>query len=201
MKEGAGAAVEDAGSYGVLKLRGREDIGRRCIPSGAERLCRYLPAMRETLRSATVYGWRAVFSDLRHTASERAGKHTMSVAVNWKLGRVKQVCLAWLGEVELSGSHSLKKVHGPMAARAVREQGLCDGSYFGERRLFEQSAAEWQDASAPAIGEEAEVSNAWKASRQDMFDETAQELFGDKCHGALLAVVGIVSPAEADLRS
>jgi hypothetical protein len=149
------------------------------------------------LRSVAVYGWKAVFSDLRHTASERAAKHAMSVALNWKLGRVKRVCLASLGEVELSGSHSLKKVHGPMVARALREQGLCDGSYFGERRLFEQSAAEWQDA----IGEEAEVANAWKSSRHDMFDETAQELVGDKCHGALLAVVGIVSPAEADLRS
>jgi hypothetical protein len=41
---------------------------------------------------------------------------------------------------------------------------------------MEQSAAEWQHAGPSAVGEEAEVANARKASRQDMLDEVAQEL-------------------------
>ena len=54
---------------------------------------------------------------------------------------------------------------------------------------------------SPAVGEEAEIADAGKASWQHMLYETAQELFGSKCHGALLAAVGIVLPAETDLSS
>ena len=66
---------------------------------------------------------------------------------------------------------------------------------------MEQSAAEWQHAGSSAVGEEAEVANAGKASRQHMLYEAAQELFGSKYHRALLAAVGIVLPVEADLSS
>ena len=66
---------------------------------------------------------------------------------------------------------------------------------------MEQVTAEWQHVGSSAVGEEAEVADAGKASRQDMLDEAAQELCGGKCHGALLAAVGIVLPAEADLSS
>ena len=66
---------------------------------------------------------------------------------------------------------------------------------------MEQSAAEWQHVGSSAVGEEAEVADAGKASRQHMLDEAAQELFRGKCHGALLAAVRIVLPVEADLRS
>lgn len=72
---------------------------------------------------------------------------------------------------------------------------------FVWRSLVKQVAAERQDAGSSAIGEEAEIADARKASPQDMLDETTQELFGGKCHGALLAVVSIVLPAEADLGS
>ena len=66
---------------------------------------------------------------------------------------------------------------------------------------MEQSAAEWQHAGSPAVGEKAEVADAGKASWQHMLYEAAQELFGSKCHGALLAVMSVVLPAEADLGS
>ena len=66
---------------------------------------------------------------------------------------------------------------------------------------MEQSAAEWQHPGSSAIGEEAEIADARKASRQHMLEESAQELFGSKCHGALLAVVSVVLPAEADFGS
>ena len=66
---------------------------------------------------------------------------------------------------------------------------------------MEQSAAERQHPGSSSISEEAEIADAGKASGQDMLQEAAQELFGGKCHGALLAVVGIVLPAEADLGS
>jgi hypothetical protein len=60
----------------------------------------------------------------------------------------------------------------------------------------EQSAAEWQHLGSSAVGEEAEVADAGKASRQHMLYEAAQELFSGKCHGALLAVVSIVLPVR-----
>ncbi len=66
---------------------------------------------------------------------------------------------------------------------------------------MEQSAAEWQHVGSSAVGEEAEVADAGKASWQHMLYEAAQELFGSKYHRALLAVVSIVLPAEADLSS
>ena len=66
---------------------------------------------------------------------------------------------------------------------------------------MEQVTAEWQHVGSSAVGEEAEVADAGKASWQHMLEETAQELFGSKYHGALPAVVSIVLPAEADLGS
>ena len=66
---------------------------------------------------------------------------------------------------------------------------------------MEQVTAEWQHVGSSAVGEEAEIADAGKAPRQHMLYEAAQELFGSKYHSALLAVVSIVLPAEADLSS
>ncbi len=66
---------------------------------------------------------------------------------------------------------------------------------------MEQSAAERQHAGSSAVGEEAEVADTGKAPWQHMLYESAQELFGGKCQGTLPAMVDIVLPAEADLRS
>ncbi len=66
---------------------------------------------------------------------------------------------------------------------------------------MEQGAAEWQHGGSSAVGEEAEVADSGKASRQYMLYESTQELVGGKCQGALPAVMGIVLPAEANLGS
>ena len=66
---------------------------------------------------------------------------------------------------------------------------------------MEQSAEEWQHAGSSAAGEETEVADTGKASRQRMLHGSAQELFGGKCQGALPAVMGVVLPAETYLSS
>jgi hypothetical protein len=105
------------------------------------------------------------------------------------------------GEEELCGSHPLKQMHESMAVRARPWRGLCEERCFGRRILVEQSAAEWQHAGSPSVGEEAEVADTGKARWQHMLYEAAQELFGGECEGTLLAVVGVVLPAETDLSS
>ena len=109
--------------------------------------------------------------------------------------------LLWFGEEESRGREQFDEMHEPMSARALPQHGLCDGWCFGGKRLIEQGAAERQHVGSSAVGEEAEVADTRKASRQDMLYEAAQELFRGKCHGALPAAVGIVLPAEADLGS
>ena len=76
--------------------------------------------------------------------------------------------------------------------------GYAAGRSLSGRGPFEQSAAEWQHVGSSAVGEEAEVADTGKSARQDVLHEAAQELFEGKCHGALLAVVSVVFPAEAD---
>src|SRR5271170_6848885 len=92
-------------------------------------------------------------------------------------------------------------MHEAMAVRAVPWSRCCGGKHFSGRDLVEPGAAERQHPGSSAVGEPAEVADAGKASRQDMLHETAQELFGSKCHGALFAAVGIVLPAKMDLGS
>lgn len=64
---------------------------------------------------------------------------------------------------------------------------------------MQQRAAEWQHLFASAVSQPAEVADAGKAPGQHVLQEAAQELFGGKCHGALLAVVSIVLPTKGDL--
>jgi hypothetical protein len=51
------------------------------------------------------------------------------------------------------------------------------------------------------IGEEAGKTNADEPAREEMEQEAAREFFGGDRHLALLAVVGIVLPAEVTLPS
>ena len=64
---------------------------------------------------------------------------------------------------------------------------------------MEQSAAEWQRAGSPAVGEEAEVADAGKASRQHGCTNWRRNSSEASVRVALPAVVGVVLPAEADL--
>ena len=141
------------------------------------------------------------FSDPRHTSIRRATKQTVKATLVEQLGRIKPVFLLVFGEEQLCDSHWLNQMHGSMAVRALPQRRLCEERCFLRRGLVEQSAAEWQHAGSSAVGEEAEVANTGKASRQHMLNESAQELFRSKCQGALPAVVGIVLPTEADLIS
>ena len=86
-----------------------------------------------------------------------------------------------------------------MAMWALPQRRLREEGCFLRRRLVEQSAAEWQHAGSSAVGEESEVADTWKAAWQHVLYEAAQELLGGECECTLLAVVGIVLPAEADL--
>ena len=63
--------------------------------------------------------WKALFSGLRHTSSERAAKHTVKAALLWQLGGVKQVCLLSFSEEELCDREPFDEMHESMAARAL----------------------------------------------------------------------------------
>ena len=62
---------------------------------------------------------KALFSGMRHTSSKHAGKHTVSAAWSWRLGRVKQVCLLSFSEEELCGREPFDEMHESMAVRAL----------------------------------------------------------------------------------
>src|SRR5258708_11568438 len=117
------------------------------------------------------------FSELGHTSIKRAMKHAVKAALVRRLGRIKQVSPFLFGEEQLCGRHCLNEKHGAMAVRALPQRRLCEERRFLRRSLVEQSAAEWQHVGSSAVGEEAEVANTGKASRQHMLYESAQELF------------------------
>ena len=73
----------------------------------------------EPLQNAAKVGRKGLFSELRHTSSECAVKHTMSSALIWGLGRVKQVYLLSLSEEELCDREPFDQMHESMAERAL----------------------------------------------------------------------------------
>jgi len=62
----------------------------------------------------------------------------------------------------------------------------------------EQSLTEGQDSATAAIGQEPERADADKAARQDVEQETAQELLRTERHHSLLISVGIILPVESN---
>ena len=64
------------------------------------------------------------------------------------------------------------------------------------RRGRQQSSAERQQHTAASIGQKAEVANAREAPRENVFQETAEELFVSQGHRSPLAATGIVFPEE-----
>lgn len=128
-------------------------------------------------------------------------KQTVKAALVERLGRIKSVFHLVFGEEDLCGGYPFNQKHESMAVRARPQRRLYGEWCFLSRSLVKQSAAEWQHAGSSAVGEEAEVADTWKAPWQHVLYESAQELFGGECEVALLAVVGIVLPAEADLIS
>jgi hypothetical protein len=99
---------------------------------------------------------------------------------------------------------SLDHSHG--AAAVGTEPGAC-GLRYGpcwhgrsrERSRLQQSPAEGQQFAAAPVREEAAEADTDKAPRQGVEQETPQKLFGGHGHQPLLALVGIIFPAEGDL--
>jgi len=63
----------------------------------------------------------------------------------------------------------------------------------------ESGEAAWQQGGASSVGEEAEVADADEALREQVKQETPQELVARDGHQFLLIVIGGVVPAEGDL--
>ena len=59
--------------------------------------------------------------------------------------------------------------------------------------------AERQQRSAVPVGEEAEVTDAHEARRQQVEQEAAQELIDGQSHEPLLVAMGGIAPAEGDV--
>jgi len=59
--------------------------------------------------------------------------------------------------------------------------------------------AEWQESSAPSVGQKAEVADAHEARGKHVEQEAAQKLLDRQGHQTLLVAVGGVSPAKGDL--
>jgi len=88
-------------------------------------------------------------------------------------------------------------VHGPLTTRTEPEDGCGRGRCRNRWRFDrQQRAAERKQRTAPTIGEKAKVTDAWEPPGQNMLEETPEELLESERHGAALAVVGIVLPAE-----
>jgi hypothetical protein len=152
---------------------------------------------------ATEYGWSpwqdGLVGGVEHTCREHRQRQVQGSGLNMWSGRVIGTCRSSFGEEDLSGSKSLDKIHGALAARA-RPCGWLGGGgcICCRRRLAEQAAAERKQTSTGAVGQPAEVADAGEASGQHMLEEAAQELLRRERHGALLAAMRVVLPAEGD---
>src|SRR6516165_11983977 len=99
---------------------------------------------------------------------------------------------------KLYGSESFQHSHWSMATRASPKCGLrlCR-SLLRHRR--EKVATDRKQFVPSAIGQPAEVANAWKPFRQDVLQEAVQKFLAGQRHGALLVVVGVIFPSEDHL--
>ena len=59
--------------------------------------------------------------------------------------------------------------------------------------------AQRQEGSTIAVGEEAEVADAYEAGRQQMEQEAAQELIDGQSHEPLLVAVRGIAPSDGDV--
>jgi hypothetical protein len=67
------------------------------------------------------------------------------------------------------------------------------------RRSRQQSATEWEELTAPPVGEKAKVPDAREAPREYMFEKAAQKHLVSQRHHPLFAVMRVVFPAEHDV--
>src|ERR1700686_2033106 len=152
---------------------------------------------------ATEYGWSSwqdgLVRGVKHTSGEHRQRQVQGAGFDVRSGRIIGIYRSSFGEEDLSGSKSLDKIHGALAARA-RPCGWLrgEGCICCRRRLVEQAAAERKQTSTGAVGEPAEVADAWEPSGQDVLYKAAQELLRRERHGAMLTAVRVVLPAEGD---
>ncbi len=59
--------------------------------------------------------------------------------------------------------------------------------------------ADGEQAGAAAVGEEAEVADAYEAAREQMQQKAPQELIDGQRHQLLLVAMGRIAPAEGDV--
>ncbi len=80
-------------------------------------------------------------------------------------GCVICTCKPGLSEEELGSGESFDDVHRALAARALPGGELVRGRCLrGQLGLVKKITAEWKQMAACAVGQPAEVANAWEAS-------------------------------------
>src|ERR1700682_5017487 len=140
---------------------------------------------------ATEYGWSpwqdGLVRGVEHTSGEHRQKRVQGAGLNMGSGRVIGTYRSSFGEEDLSGSKSLDKIHGALAARARPGGRLLGGRCICcRRRLVEQAAAERKQTSTGAVSQPAEVADAGEASGQHMLEEAVQALLRRERHGGML---------------
>ena len=152
---------------------------------------------------ATEYGWSSwqdgLVRGVKHTSGEHRQRQVQGSGFDVRSGRIIGTYRSSFGEEDLSGSKSLDKIHGALAARAWPCGWLRGGGCICcRRRLAEQTAAERKQTSTGTVGQPAEVADAGEASGQHMLEEASQELLRRERHGAMLTAMRVVLPAEGD---
>jgi hypothetical protein len=133
---------------------------------------------------APEYGWSrwqdGLVRGVEHTSREHRQRQVQGSGLNMRSGRVIGTYRSSFGEEDLSGSKSLDKIHGTLAARARPGGWLGGGGCICcRRRLVEQAAAERKQTSTGAVGQPAEVADAGEASGQHMLEEASQNSSGE----------------------
>ena len=98
----------------------------------------------------------------------------------------------------LSGK-TFHNAHRTMALRTLWNNWLAGGAASWFRRLSKQKATELKQWSTLPVGEPSEISNSGKTLGQDMLHEPPKELGAIECDGALLVVIHIILPTEANV--
>src|SRR5260370_18941526 len=152
---------------------------------------------------ATEYGWSpwqdGLVRGAEHTSREHRQRQVQGSGLNLRSGRVIGTYRSSFDEEDLSGSKSLDKIHGALAARA-RPCGWLGGGgrICCRRRLVEQAAAERKQTSTGAVGQPAEVADPCEASSQHLLQQPLPELLRPPRHSPLLTAMRALLPAEGD---
>ena len=103
-------------------------------------------------------------------------------------------------EEKLRGGEALDNLHGSAAKRTLpqrvngqRRRGGARGWRMG---LLEQARTERKEFCSPPVSKKSEVADAHKTARQQVQEESAQELFDRQGHEPFLVAVSRVAPAK-----